>query len=102
MDWMIFVSAANFHAASTLIEIIFISDANENYELMVAFPNYESIYKVKYMRSLLLAVLYPFIWISTSIWAYIQFEYFRSMVFLVEIEFCGLMAVLIVFAIIAV
>jgi hypothetical protein len=99
LDWMAFVSLSNLYGLSFFIEFVLIASAKENKELMDSFPDYAVVYNKQYLQFLIAAIVYPFIWMGASIYAYIKLEYFRQMVALVQLECFGLFTAALVVAI---
>mmetsp|Transcript_27041 Transcript_27041/g.23874 ORF Transcript_27041/g.23874 Transcript_27041/m.23874 type:complete len:126 (+) Transcript_27041:724-1101(+) len=86
VKWAIFIILANLYGASVFIEFLAISTAIENYDLGESFPDYAEIYFATYRQFLSIAILYPFAWIGWSYFGYIKSQYFRNMIYLIEIE----------------
>jgi hypothetical protein len=93
IEWAFFIFKTNAYIASIYIEIAIRNEARENRDLAIAFPGYAEIYNANYYKLLILSWIYPIIWIGASIIMYNNFQFFRDMVVLIQIEFYILLLV---------
>ena len=86
VEWTVFFTLANCYAASAFIEIEIIHVCIENRDLSIAFPDYSEIYNSNYKKLLIIAIIYPFLWLEGTYLGYTISHYFRRMILLLEIE----------------
>jgi len=102
LSWLSFFVLTNVYAGILFLEIFIISEARENRQLMISFPDYASFYQKEYIQCVVFAVIYPFIWLGGSICAYLTLDYFRQMLNLLGLEAMIIFILVVTFMIIMV